>query len=203
LKAVPLHIVDHPVAQDARTEPAAFRRATTRISTLLAAEALRKIPSTSSTVITPQGLAEGHVVSGDMVVVPVLRAGIGMLDAVLALLPMARVWHIGLQRDESTAIASTYYARLPPDIGNSFVMVVDPMLATGGSAVSAIDLIKAAGARTICMTCIVAAPEGVDFVTRRHPDVALYTPGVDRKLDTRKHIVPGLGDFGDRLYGTV
>jgi len=210
LTAVPLHIVDHPVAQDAlmelrdaRTEPTAFRRATTRISTLLAAEALRKIPSTSSTVITPQGPAEGHVVSGDMVVVPVLRAGIGMLDAVLALLPMARVWHIGLQRDESTAIASTYYARLPPDIGNSFVMVVDPMLATGGSAVSAIDLIKAAGAHTICMICIVAAPEGVDLVTMRHPDVALYTPVVDRELDTRKYIVPGLGDFGDRLYGTV
>ena len=189
--------------RDASTEPPAFRRATTRISTLLAAEALRDVPSASSMVITPHGPAEGQVVSGDVVVVPVLRAGLGMLDAVLALLPVARVGHIGLQRDESTAIASTYYARLPPDIGNSFVMVIDPMLATGGSAVSAINLIKAAGARTICMICIVAAPEGIDDVTERHPDVALYTPVVDRELDTRKYIVPGLGDFGDRLYGTV
>jgi uracil phosphoribosyltransferase len=207
---VSILIVDHPVVQDtlmelrdARTEPPAFRRATTRISMLLAAEALRKGPSRSSTVMTPQGQAEGTVVNGDVVVVPVLRAGLGMLDAVLTLVPAARVGHIGLQRDESTAIASTYYARLPPDIGNSFVMVVDPMLATGGSAVAAIDLIKAAGARTICMVCIVAAPEGVDVVTERHPDVALYTPVVDRELSARKYIVPGLGDFGDRLYGTL
>ena len=170
---------------------------------LLAAEALRDVPSTPETVVTPHGSAEGRVVSGDIVVVPVLRAGLSMLEAVLALWPAARVGHMGLQRDESTAIASTYYAKLPPDIGDSFVMVVDPMLATGGSAVSAIDLIKAAGARTICMICIVAAPEGVEVVSGRHPDVALYTPAVDRTLDARKYIVPGVGDFGDRLYGTI
>jgi uracil phosphoribosyltransferase len=175
--------------RDARPEPPAFRRAATRISTLLAAEALRDVPSTSSTVITSHGPAEGQVVSGDVVVAPVLRAGLGMLDAVLALLPVARVGHIGLQCDKSTAIATTYYARLPPDIGNSFVMVIDPVLA--------------AGARAICMICIVAAPKGVDVVTERHPDVALYAPVVDRGLDTRKYIVSGLGDFGDRLYGTV
>ena len=177
--------------------------AATRVSTVLAAEALREVPSAPGAVVTPHGSAEGQVVSGDVVVVPVLRAGLGMVDAVLALLPSARVGHIGLQRDESTANASTYYSKLPPGIGDSFVIVVDPMLATGGSALSAIDLIKAAGTRTICLICIVAAPEGIDLVSQRHPDVTVYTPVVDRKLNTRKYIVPGLGDFGDRLYGTI
>ena len=189
--------------RDPRTELPAFRRAATRVSTVLAAEALREVPSAPGAVVTPHGSAEGQVVSGDVVVVPVLRAGLGMVDAVLALVPSARVGHIGLQRDESTANASTYYAKLPPGIGDSFVILVDPMLATGGSAVSAIDLTKAAGARTICMICIVVAPEGIDLVSQRHPDVTVYTPVVDRKLNTRKYIVPGLGDFGDRLYGTI
>jgi uracil phosphoribosyltransferase len=189
--------------RDPRTELPAFRRAATRVSTVLAAEALREVPCASGAVVTPHGSADGQIISGDVVVVPVLRAGLGMLDAVLALLPSARVGHIGLQRDESTATASTYYAKLPPGIGDSFVIVVDPMLATGGSAVSAIDLIKAAGACTICMICIVAAPEGVDLVSQRHPDVTLYTPVIDRKLNARKYIVPGLGDFGNRLYGTI
>lgn len=189
--------------RDVRTEPPAFRSAANRISVLLAAEALREVPSTSGTVLTPLGPAEGQVVRGDVVVVPVLRAGLGMLDAVLQLLPTARVGHIGLQRDETTAIASTYYSNLPSDLANSFVLLIDPMLATGGSAVAAIDLIKASGARAIRMICIVAAPEGVALVEQRHPDVAVYAPAVDRQLDARKYIVPGLGDFGDRLYGTV
>ena len=189
--------------RDVRTEPPAFRSAANRISVLLAAEALREVPSTSGTVVTPLGPAAGQVVRGDVVVVPVLRAGLGMLDAVLQLLPAARIGHIGLQRDETTAIASTYYSNLPSDLANSFVLLIDPMLATGGSAVAAIDLIKASGARTIRMICIVAAPEGVALVERRHPDVAVYAPAVDRQLNARKYIVPGLGDFGDRLYGTV
>ena len=189
--------------RDVHTEPAAFRGAASRISVLLAAEALRAVPSTSGTVVTPLGQAEGQVVRGDIVVVPVLRAGLGMLDGILELLPAARVGHIGLQRDETTAMASTYYSKLPPDLGDSYVLLVDPMLATGGSAVAAIDLLKASGARTICMICIVAAPEGVALVEQRHPDVVLYAPAVDRRLDARKYIVPGLGDFGDRLYGTV
>ncbi|MDA1185848.1 MAG: uracil phosphoribosyltransferase [Acidobacteria bacterium] len=206
---MPLHILDHPVAQDAlmelrdpRTGSVAFRSATTRISLLLATEALREVPTTTGTVATSHGAAEGHVIDSDVVVVPVLRAGLGMLDAVLALVPAARIGHIGLQRNESTAVASTYYAKLPPDIGESFVMVADPMLATGGTAASAIDLIKASGARTICMICIVAAPEGVEVMAQRHPDVALYTPVVDRELSAQKYIVPGVGDFGDRLHGT-
>ena len=189
--------------RDARTEPPAFRRAANRISVLLAAQALRDVPSGRATVETPLGPADGRRVLTDVVVVPVLRAGLGMLDAVLELLPAARVGHIGLQRDESTAIASKYYTKLPPNLADSYVLMIDPMLATGGSAVAAIDLIKAAGARTIRMICIVAAPEGVRLVEEHHPDVAVYTPVVDRELNAHKFIVPGLGDFGDRLYGTI
>ena len=189
--------------RDVRTGPPDFRRAANRISVLLAAEALREMPSTATTVTTPLGPAEGRVVRGDVVVVPVLRAGLGMLDAVLELLPSARVGHIGLQRDEATAIASKYYTKLPPNLADSHVLMIDPMLATGGSAVAAIDLLKAAGARQIAMICIVAAPEGIKLVEDHHPDVAVYTPVVDRALDAHKYIVPGLGDFGDRLYGTL
>ena len=189
--------------RDARTAPPAFRRAANRISVLLAAEALRDLPSSSATVTTPLGPAEGRVVLTDVVVVPVLRAGLGMLDAVLELLPTARVGHIGLQRDEATAIASRYYSKLPPDLSNRHVLMIDPMLATGGSAVAAIDLIKAAGATAISMICIVSAPEGLSLLERAHPDVAVYTPVVDKELNAHKFIVPGLGDFGDRLYGTV
>ena len=188
--------------RDARTAPPAFRRAANRISVLLAAEALRDLPSSAATVTTPLGPADGRVVLTDVVVVPVLRAGLGMLDAVLELLPTARVGHIGLQRDEATAIASRYYSKLPPDLSQSHVLMIDPMLATGGSAVAAIDLIKAAGATAISMICIVSAPEGVALLERAHPDVAVYTPVVDKQLNAHKFIVPGLGDFGDRLYGT-
>ena len=208
--AVPVHIVDHPLVHDAlmelrdvQTAPPAFRRAANRISVLLAAEALRDVPAAKATVTTPLGPADGHTVLTDVVVVPVLRAGLGMLDAVLELLPAARVGHIGLQRDEATAIASKYYSKLPGDLGGSYVLMIDPMLATGGSAVAAIDLIKSAGAKTIRMICIVAAPEGVRLVEAHHPDVAVYTPVIDRELNAHKYIVPGLGDFGDRLYGTV
>ena len=188
--------------RDARTGPMAFRRAANRISVLLAAEALRDVPSTAATVNTPLGPAYGRVVRGDVVVVPVLRAGLGMLDAVLALVPSARVGHIGLHRDEATAIASNYYSKLPPQVDHSFVLIIDPMLATGGSAASAIDVVKKAGAKTIRMICIVSAPEGVALLERNHPDVDIFTPVVDRELNTNKFIVPGLGDFGDRLYGT-
>ena len=189
--------------RDVRTAPPEFRRAANRISVLLAAEALRDVPSRQHTVDTPLGPADGTIVDGDVVVVPVLRAGLGMLDAVLELLPAARVGHIGLQRDEATAIASKYYTKLPRDLSESFVLMIDPMLATGGSAVAAIDLLKAAGARTLRIICIVAAPEGVALVEQHHPEVAIYTPVVDRELNPHKYIVPGLGDFGDRLYGTT
>jgi uracil phosphoribosyltransferase len=207
---VPVHLVDHPLVHDAlvslrdkHTSPEAFRRAATRISVLLAAEALRDVPTCDVTVDTPLSPAPGRAIAGDVVVVPVLRAGLGMLDAVLELVPDARVGHIGLQRDEMTAVASQYYSKLPARLDSSFVLMIDPMLATGGSAVAALDLLQRAGASIVRMICIVAAPEGVALVEQHHPQVAIYTPVVDRELNAHKYIVPGLGDFGDRLYGTV
>ena len=207
---MPVHLIDHPLVHDAlvelrdkRTAPDHFRRVASRISVLLAAEALREVGSTDVTVETPLGPASGRTIARDIVVVPVLRAGLGMLDAVLALVPHARVGHIGLQRDEMTAVASQYYAKFPARLASSFVLMIDPMLATGGSAVTALDLLRRAGAQAVRVICIVAAPEGIAAVQRHHPDVSIYTPVVDRGLDERKFIVPGLGDFGDRLYGTV
>jgi uracil phosphoribosyltransferase len=173
-----------------------------RISLLLAAEATRDLPVATGTVHTPLGPAGTRRVGGEIVVVPVLRAGLGMLDAVLELMPNARVGHIGLQRDELTAVASQYYAKLPSALRDSYVLMIDPMLATGGSAVAALDLLRDAGARSIRMICIVAAPEGIALVERHHPDVHIYTPAIDDGLNGHKFIVPGLGDFGDRLYGT-
>jgi uracil phosphoribosyltransferase len=210
MSPVPFHLVDHPLAQDAlvelrdaRTPPPAFRAAAHRISLIVGAEALRDVPTEAETISTPVGPADGRIVRADIVVVPVLRAGLGMLDSILQIVPRARVGHIGLQRDEATAAASRYYARLPSGLAASIVLLVDPMLATGGSAVAAVDIIKAAGVRSIRMLCVVAAPEGVAAMTAAHPDVHIYCPALDTSLNARKFIVPGLGDFGDRLYGTI
>jgi len=205
-----LHLVNHPLVHDAlaqlrdkTTPPDEFRRLATRISVLLATEALRDIPTAKSTVETPLGPAEATRVAADVVVVPVLRAGLGMLDAVLELVPSARVGYIGLQRDESTAVASQYYSKLPRGLSSSYVLMIDPMLATGGSASAALELLRQMGASRVRIVCIVAAPEGVAVVEREHPDVSIYTPVVDSHLNAHKYIVPGLGDFGDRLYGTL
>ena len=207
---MPVHLVDHPLVHDAlvslrdkRTTSEHFRHAATRISVLLAAEAMRELPASDITVDSPLGPAPGRRVALDVVVVPVLRAGLGMLDAVLGLVPHARVGHIGLQRDEMTAVASQYYSKLPGSLDASWVLVIDPMLATGGSAVAALDLLQRSGARRVRIVCIVAAPEGITLVERHHPEVVIYAPVVDRGLDEHKFIVPGLGDFGNRLYGTV
>jgi uracil phosphoribosyltransferase len=204
-----LHLVPHPLVHDAlatlrdsSTPPELFRRVAVRISLLLAAEATRDVPSDEITIDTPLGRAPGRRLTSDVVVVPVLRAGLGMLDAILELIPSARVGHIGLQRDEMTAVASQYYSKLPADLSGSVVLMIDPMLATGGSAVAALDLLKRAGAHDVRMICIVAAPEGIALVERYHPDVTIFTPVVDAGLNEHKFIVPGLGDFGDRLYGT-
>jgi uracil phosphoribosyltransferase len=206
---VPVHLVDHPLVhdalatlRDATTTPQTFRHMAMRISLLLASEATRDVPTSNIQVQTPLGPAAGRQVRDGVVVVPVLRAGLGMLDAVLELIPTARVGHIGLQRDEMTAVASRYYSKLPPDLAGAFVLMIDPMLATGGSAVAALDLIRMAGGADVRMICIVAAPEVIALVERHHPDVHIYTPVVDRGLNDHKFIVPGLGDFGDRLYGT-
>jgi uracil phosphoribosyltransferase len=207
---VPVHLVDHPLVHDAlvslrnkHTPPDQFRRAATRISVLLAAEALRDVATAATTVDTPIGPAGGLRIGADVVVVPVLRAGLGMLDAVLELVPHARVGHIGLQRDELTAVASQYYSKLPANLAASYVVMIDPMLATGGSAVAALELLRRAGAGPIRIICIVAAPEGIALVERQYPDVLIYSPVIDDGLNEQKYIVPGLGDFGDRLYGTI
>ena len=204
-----MHLVPHPLVHDAlatlrdsSTPPELFRRMAVRISLLLAAEATRDVPSAEVTVETPLGPAGARRIARDVVVVPVLRAGLGMLDAILELIPTARVGHIGLQRDELTAVASQYYSKLPADLSGSFVLMIDPMLATGGSAVAALDLLRSAGAHDVRMICIVAAPEGIALVEQHHPDVRIFTPVVDQGLNSHKFIVPGLGDFGDRLYGT-
>jgi uracil phosphoribosyltransferase len=206
---VPLHVVEHPIVhdillklRDRTTRPDTFRAMARRISLLLAAEATRDLPTRRATVDTPLEQAEGRELGVDVVVVPVLRAGLGMLDAVLDIIPRARVGHIGLQRDEATAVASRYYAKFPTSLDRCSVFVVDPMLATGGSAVAAIELLKSQGACDIRLLCIVAAPEGVALLEERCPDVRIFTPVVDYHLNTHKFIVPGLGDFGDRLYGT-
>ena len=202
-----LKVVDHPLVQDALAELRDARTAPPhsagreRISVLLAAEALRDVrsPCRRDDPAWPGGRARGQDRrrSGAR---PACRARHARRGA--RLLPSARVGHIGLQRDEATAIASRYYSKLPPSVADSFVLMIDPMLATGGSAAAAIDLIKAAGAKTIRMICIVSAPEGVRLLEARHPDVVIYTPVIDRELNPHKFIVPGLGDFGDRLYGT-
>ena len=209
IAGVPVHLVEHPlvhdalsILRDASTSPEVFRRMAVRISLLLAAEATHDLPAEPATVTTPLGPARGRRVRADVVVVPVLRAGLGMLDAILELIPTARVGHIGLQRDEMTAVASRYYSKLPADLASSFVLMIDPMLATGGSAVAALDMLRESGARQVRMICIVSAPEGIALVERHHPDVHIYTPVVDEGLNDHKFIVPGLGDFGDRLYGT-
>jgi uracil phosphoribosyltransferase len=206
---VPLHVVDHPIAQDLLlslrdkgTPNDTFRHLARRLSLVLTLEATRDLGTRRDTVETPVAPAPGLRINTEVVVVPVLRAGLGMLDAVLELIPRARVGHIGLQRDEETAVASKYYAKFPVGLANARVLMIDPMLATGGSAVAALDLLKEAGAPAPLMICIVAAPEGIALVEQHYPDVAIYTPVVDRGLNAQKYIVPGLGDFGDRLYAT-
>lgn len=188
--------------RNVETTPEQFRQLAGRISVLLAAEALRDVPAVAATVATPLGPARGRRVHTDVVLVPVLRAGLGMLPGMLELVPGARVGHIGLQRDERTAVASQYYAKLPSRLEDSYVLMIDPMLATGGSAVAALDMLSRAGARSIRLVCIVAAPEGIAAVEKAYPDVPIFTPAIDERLNDLKFIVPGLGDFGDRLYGT-
>lgn len=205
-----LRLVTHPLVhdclaelRDARTSPERFRALANRIGVLLGAEALRDVPMADGTVDTPLGPSPCRRLAADVVMAPVLRAGLGMLPGMLELVPSARVGHLGLQRDERTAVASQYYAKLPPNIESSYVLLIDPMLATGGSAVAALDVLTRAGAKHIRLVCIVAAPEGVAVVEKAYPAVPIFTPIVDRELNAHKFIVPGLGDFGDRLFGTI
>jgi uracil phosphoribosyltransferase len=203
-------LLEHPLARhlvthlrDRATPPARFRVLAAQLTTLLVLEATRALPTRSVSVTTPLETLEGAVLDPGLVIVPILRAGLGMLEPALALFPDVCVGYIGLARDHTTAVASNYYCKLPPLAGR-FVLVVDPMLATGGSACQALDAVKAqGGAWSIQLLCVVAAPEGVAAVHAAHPDVTIVAAALDRALNAQKYILPGLGDFGDRLYGTL
>ncbi len=201
-------IIQHPLAahvlthlRDRTTKPALFRTLCDQITLLLALEATRDLATEEKPIETPLEPATGRILAKPLVIVPILRAGLGMVDPFLDLFPDVSVGYIGLERDHATAIAHSYYCKLPP-LGRTRVLIVDPMLATGGSAVQALDVVKAAGGRDVALVCIVAAPEGVALVEQRHPDVSIFLAALDRELNARKYILPGLGDFGDRLYGT-
>ena len=205
---MPLHISDHPVVRDCLaglrdrvTEPEEFRGLARKIITFLVYEATTDLPVRPATVETPLRSAPACLIDCDVVAIPVLRAGLGILGPVLELLPRVAVGYIGLERDEETALARIYYNKLPR-LDGRIPLLLDPMLATGGSAARALDLIEQAGGRDARMICVVAAPEGVRFVEERHPGVMIYTAAIDEGLDNRAFIVPGLGDFGDRLFGT-
>ncbi len=205
-----LHVVDGPlsrhklaVLRDERTGLPEFRRAMRELALIMVAEATRKMPTRSTQIRTPLTETEVEEISNPVCVVPVLRAGLGMLDGALALLPTATVGFMGLQRDEETALPVEYYVNLPRNLEEFLVLVLDPMLATGGSLSATIDKLKEEGATWISCLHAVAAVPGVERVTAEHPDVNFYTAAVDPELNDVAFIVPGLGDAGDRLYGTL
>jgi uracil phosphoribosyltransferase len=204
-----LTVVEHPVLadrlcalRDRSTPHGTFRRALHEASAIVAIEATRNLPTREVEIDTPLETTSGRRLLEDVAVVPVLRAGLAMVEGFLRLLPDARVGHLGLQRDEETLTPRDYFERLPPHLGATQVFVLDPMLATGGSAVHALDRLSEAGAQHLRLICLVAAPEGVAAVHEHHPDVHIWTAALDRQLDEHGYIRPGLGDAGDRVFGT-
>jgi len=203
-------VIDHPLVQHkltllrkAETSAAVFRALLREISMLLAYEVTRDMPLTYVPITTPLAPMQAPVLAGKkLVVVSIMRAGNGILDGMLELIPSARVGHIGLYRDPKTHVAVEYYFKVPEDIAERDALVVDPMLATGNSAVAALHRLKDTGAKTLKFVCLLAAPEGIDHVHEQHPDVPIYTAAVDERLDAHDYIIPGLGDAGDRLFGT-
>ena len=204
------YILDHPLIQhrlslmrDKHTGSKEFRELVTEVAMLMCYEATRDLPLVEVEIETPVALAKTKVISGrKLAFVPLLRAGIGMMDGVLSMVPAAKIGHIGLYRDPETLRPVEYYCKLPVDIAQREAIVVDPMLATGGSAIDAITLLKEKGVKQIKFMCIIAAPEGLTALTEAHPDVAVYCAALDERLDEHGYIVPGLGDAGDRIFGT-
>lgn len=205
-----VYVFDHPLIQhktamirDKDTSVKDFRELVREISMLMAYEVTRNLPLKDVEIETPLCKATMKMLQGeDIAIVPILRAGLGMVDGMLELIPNAKVGHIGLYRDPDTHMPVEYYCKLPSDIEKRQVIVVDPMLATGGSAAAAIDFIKERGAKKVALMCLIAAPEGIQILQDKHPDVDIYIAAKDSHLNDHAYIVPGLGDAGDRLYGT-
>jgi uracil phosphoribosyltransferase len=203
-------LIDHPCVQhklaiirDVDTGHKRFRELATEITKFICYEALKNIKTKEVSVQTPVSQATCRKLDTDIVVVPILRAGVGMLEGILELVPTARVGFVGLYRDEETKLPVTYYERFPTQIKGGTCIIIDPMLATGGSTVAAIDKLKNSGAESIVVVCIVTCPEGIELVEAEHPDVPIYAAAIDKELNEKKYIVPGLGDAGDRLFGTT
>lgn len=205
-----MHVqIDHPCVQhklaiirNVDTGHKRFRELATEITKFLCYEALKHIKTREVDVQTPLATARCRKIDTDIVVVPILRAGVGMLEGILELVPTARVGFVGLYRDEETKLPVSYYERFPPQVDGGTCILIDPMLATGGSTAAAIDVLKKHGAAKVVVICIVTCEEGLNLVGKAHPDVPIYTASIDDKLDENKYIVPGLGDAGDRLFGT-
>ena len=205
-----VHVLDHPLIQHKlailrheETGVKEFRELVSEIAGLMCYEATRNLPTEEVEVKTPVATAKCQMLAGKkLAIVPVLRAGLGMVDSMVDMIPSAKIGHIGLYRDPETHLPVEYYCKLPDDIGNRVVFVVDPMLATGGSAIAAIDFLKKHGCKNIVMMNIIGCPEGVKAVQDAHPDVEMYLAACDEKLNEHAYIVPGLGDAGDRIFGT-
>ncbi len=202
-------LIDHPVIQtkltelrDYTTDHRKFRALLDEIASLMVYEVTRDWPTKPRPVQTPMERMTGKVLARQVTLVPILRAGLGMADGVLRLLPDARLGHLGVYRDEKTLEPVSYYQKLPPDIASTEVLLIDPMLATGGSATAAIQFLKKAGVGSIRFVCLVAAPEGITAVHKQHPEVPVFCAAIDRQLNEKGYILPGLGDAGDRLFGT-
>jgi len=206
-----VHVIDHPLIQhkltlmrEESTGTKDFRELLEEIAMLMAYEITRDFPLQEVEIQTPVSKCKSKVLAGKKVgVVPILRAGLGMLNGVVNMIPAARVGHVGLYRDPKTLKPVEYYCKLPSDVSERTLIVVDPMLATGGSSAAALTLLKEKGAKSIVLMCLVAAPEGIKLVNEEHPDVEIYVASVDEKLDDHGYIVPGLGDAGDRIFGTL
>ena len=205
-----VHVLDHPLIQhklailrNKETGTKEFRALINEIAGLMCYEATRNLPTMEVEVETPIQVAKCRMLAGKkLAIVPILRAGLGMVDAMVDLIPSAKIGHIGLYRDPVTHEPVEYYCKLPEDVGNRTVFVVDPMLATGGSAVAAIDFLKQHGCKNIIMMNIIGCPEGIELVHNAHPDVEMYLAACDERLNEHKYIIPGLGDAGDRIFGT-